>query len=104
MTSRKREVFVQYAFTVSNGGYVLGQQNMKSFSMPRLRKRILISLSIPRLRKRILIPPPILTACVAAGVKHEQSGWPEVPGREFVVTVHILYRYRAVLAAVREVF
>lgn len=65
LTSRKREVFVQYVFTVSNGGYVLGQQNMKSFSMPRLRKRI-------------LIPPPILTACVAAGIKHEHSGWLEV--------------------------
>ena len=41
---------------------------------------------------------------LAAGVKHEQSGWPKVQGGEFVVTVHVFYRYRAVLAAVREIF
>lgn len=41
---------------------------------------------------------------LAAGVKHEQSGRLEVQGGEFVVTVHVLYRYRAVLAAVREIF
>ena len=41
---------------------------------------------------------------LVAGVKHEHSGWLEVQGGENVVTVHVFYRYRAVLAAVREIF
>ena len=41
---------------------------------------------------------------LATGVKHEHSGWPEVQGGENVVTVHVFYRYRAVLVAVREIF
>ena len=47
---------------------------------------------------------PILTACVAAGIKHEHSGRPKVQRGENVVTVKVFYRYRAVLAAVREIF